>query len=72
MDPEKMMDGLSKEVLTSLKNLGKAKTAEEKLVHSKTIRNLCESLGVFLNLMSDMDFLYDDNDYEENEQPLPF
>jgi hypothetical protein len=64
------MDGISIEVLASIKNMGKAKTPEEKLTHSQTIKNLCESLGVFLNLMSDMD-LYSDEDYDD-ERPLPF
>ena len=68
MDPEKIMSGISNEVLISLKNMGKAKTPEEKLTQSKTVKNLCESLGVFLNLMSDMD-LYDDDD---DDGPIPF
>ena len=68
MDPEKIMAGISNEVLTSLKNMGKAKTSEEKLTHSKIVKNLCESLGVFLNLLSDMD-LYDDDD---DDGPIPF
>ncbi len=71
MDSEKMMTGISNEILTSLKNMGKAKTPEEKLTHSKTIKNLCESLEVFLNLMSDMD-LYDNEDYDDNDGPIPF
>ncbi len=44
----------------------KAKTPEEKLTHSETVKNLCESLGVFLNLISDMN-LYDDDD-----EAIPF
>ena len=71
MDPEKMMEGISNELLTSLKDMGKAKTPEEKLTHSKTVKNLCESLGVFLNLMSEMD-LYDDDDYDDDDGPVPF
>ena len=71
MDPEKMMTGISNEVLTSLKSMGNAKTPEEKLTHSKTIKNLCESLEVFLNLMSDMD-LYDDDDDYDYDGPAPF
>ena len=71
MDPEKMMEGISNELLTSLKDMGKAKTPEEKLMHSKTVKNLCESLGVFLNLMSEMD-LYDDDDYDDDDGPVPF
>ena len=71
MDPEKMMTGISNAILTSIKDMGKAKTPEEKLTQSKTIKNLCESLEVFLNLMSDMD-LYDDDDYDEDQEPTPF
>lgn len=69
MDPEKMMVGISNEILTSIKDMAKAKKPEEKLTHSKTIKNLCESLGVFLNLMSEMD-LYDSDD--DDDGPIPF
>ncbi|HFD88082.1 MAG TPA: hypothetical protein ENJ35_10465 [Gammaproteobacteria bacterium] len=65
MDPEKIMIGVSKEIDATLKAMGKAKTAEEKLIYSETVKNLCDSLGVFLNLMSDM-FPYDD------DEPIPF
>lgn len=61
MDPEKIMNGISKEIDVTLKAMGKAKTPEEKLAHSETLKNLCESLGVFLNLISDM-APYDDTD----------
>jgi hypothetical protein len=67
MDPEKMMAGISKEIDVALKAMGKAKTPEEKLTHSETVKNLCESLGVFLNLMSDM-MSYD----EDDDEPIPF
>jgi DNA-binding Xre family transcriptional regulator len=67
MDIDKIMTGISNEVLISLKDMEKAKTSEEKLIHSKTVKNLCESLGVFLNVMGDMD-LYDDDDYDESTQ----
>jgi hypothetical protein len=66
MDPDKIMNGISKEIYTALKEMEKAKTSEEKLTHSKTVKNLCESLGVFLNLISDMN-LYDDDD-----EAIPF
>ena len=61
MDPEKIMNGISKEIDVALKAMGKAKTPEEKLTHSETVKNLCESLGVFLKLISEMD-PYDDAD----------
>jgi hypothetical protein len=65
MDPEKIMIGISKEIDATLKAMGSAKTPEEKLINSETVKNLCESLGVFLNLMSDIE-PYDD------DEPIPF
>ena len=35
MDPEKIMDGLSKELGTALKAISNAKTVEEKLAYSQ-------------------------------------
>ncbi|MGB5299001.1 MAG: hypothetical protein WBN08_16335 [Thiogranum sp.] len=66
MDPEKIMNGISKEIEATLKAMEKAKTPEEKLTHSETVKNLCESLGVFLNLMSDM------AQYDDDGEPIPF
>jgi len=65
MDPEKIMTGISKEIEVTLKAMGKAKAPEEKLTHSEIVKNLCESLGVFLNLMSDMP-------YDDDGDPIPF
>lgn len=67
MDPEKIMSGISEEVFAALKAMKNAKTPEERLVHSKTIKNLCDSLGVFLNLLSEIaPYDYDD------DGPIPF
>ena len=66
MDPEKIMNGISKEIEATLKAMEKAKTPDEKMTHSETVRNLCESLGVFLNLMSDM------VPYDDDGEPIPF
>ena len=54
MDPEKLMDDLSQELSTTLKAMAKAKSAEEKLQYSEIVKNLCESLGVFLGVISEM------------------
>jgi hypothetical protein len=54
MDPEKIMDGLAKELMAALKEMGKAKSAEEKLRYSEIVKNLTDSLGVFLGLASEM------------------
>lgn len=66
MDPEKIMIGVSLEIEFTLKAMGKAKTPEEKLMYSEAVKNLCESLGVFLNLMSDI------MPYEDDDAPIPF
>lgn len=44
MNPEKLMEDLMKELGVALKAMSKAKTVEEKLVHSQIVKNLCESL----------------------------
>ncbi|MGA1840722.1 MAG: hypothetical protein ACMUIU_08870 [bacterium] len=54
MDPEKIMDSLFKELTEDLKAMSKANTLEEKIKYSQIVSNLCDSLGVFLNLASDL------------------
>jgi hypothetical protein len=66
MDPEKIMNGISKEIFAVLETMDQAKTPEEKLVCSETVKNLCDSLGVFLNLISDM------APYGDEDEPFPF
>ena len=68
MDPEKIMDGLSKELNSALKAMAKAKDVNEKEVHSRIVKNLCESLGVFFNLASEMMSFDSDDDLED----IPF
>jgi len=69
MDPDEMMIGITREIKTSLKNMRKAKKAEEKLIHSEIVKNLCESLGVFLDVIREMD-LYDDAG--DDDEGIPF
>ncbi len=66
MEPDKLMDGITKEMSAALKAMGKAKTPEEKLMYSEVLKNLSESLGVFLDLMSEMAI------YEGDGEPIPF
>ena len=54
MNPEIIMENLFKELDVALKAMSKAKTVEEKLAHSQIVKNLSESLGVFLNLVNTM------------------
>ncbi len=63
MDPEQIMDDLSRELTETLKKMRKAKTAEEQLAYSQVVKNLSESMGVFLRLISDMMGMdFDDDD----------
>jgi len=63
LDPEKIMESVLKETDGALKAMKKAKTAEEKLVYSKITKNLCESLGVFIELVHTMG-AYDGDDVD--------
>jgi hypothetical protein len=70
MDPEKIMTGISKELLAALKVMAKAKTPDEKLKYSEIVKNLCESLGVFLDLINDI--VPYDFDNDEDDESIPF
>lgn len=70
------MDGISKELESALAAMSKAKDVNEKEAYSRVVKNLCDSLGVFLNLASgmmpcDYEDEYDDFDDIDNED-LPF
>ncbi|MCK5213964.1 MAG: hypothetical protein KAR05_01240 [Candidatus Omnitrophica bacterium] len=62
MDPDKIMDDLSKELESALQTMSKVKTVEEKVSYSHVVKNISESLGIFLNLASDMMSLDRDED----------
>jgi len=70
MDPEKIIIGLSKELTSELKAMAKAKDVNEKEIHSRIVKNLCESLGVFFDLASEvMSFDFDD---DSDKEDIPF
>ncbi len=75
MNPDKIIDALTKELTAELKAMSKTKDLNKKEVHSRVIKNLCKSLGVFFDLMSEMmpffpeEDLADDNDDDEG---IPF
>jgi len=62
MEPDKLMEGISKEMSAALKNISKAQSAEEKLMYSEIVKNLSESLGVFISLVSEMAYMEDDGE----------
>jgi hypothetical protein len=70
MDPTKVMDSLSKELASALKAMSKAKDVNEKEVYSRIVKNLCESLGVFFNLASEMMSFDSDDDLEKADIPF--
>jgi hypothetical protein len=70
MDPDKIMNGLSNELNSALKAMAKAKDVNEKEAYSRIVKNLCESLGVFFNLASEM-MPFDSDDDSESED-IPF
>ncbi|MEW6079739.1 MAG: hypothetical protein AB1724_18175 [Thermodesulfobacteriota bacterium] len=80
MDADKIMEGLDKELAAALKAMAKAKNLNEKEAYSRIIRNLCQSQGVFFNLMAEMmpydsddDFDdYDDVDGDFDSKDIPF
>ena len=75
MDPDKIMDGLSKELSTALKAMAKTKDLTDKEAYSRIVKNLCESFGVFLNLASDMMAYEDfDDDFDDDleKDDIPF
>lgn len=70
MDPDVIIDGLTKELAAELKIMSKTKDMNAKETHSRIIKNLCQSLGVFFDLMSEM-MPYDPDDGLDNED-IPF
>ena len=70
MDLEKIMDSLSKELTFALKAMSKAKDLNEKEAHSRIVKNLCKSLGVFLDLASEM--MPFDLDEGSKKDDIPF
>jgi hypothetical protein len=66
VNPEIIMEGLMTELGNALKAISKAKTVEEKLVHSKIVKNLSSSIGIFLNLANPM--MEDDPDFMDQDK----
>jgi len=64
LDPEIIMGNLSKELTAAIQAMSKAKTVEEKVAYSQIVKNMSESLGVFLSLANDMMGL---DDFDEDD-----
>lgn len=70
MDPDKIITGLTNELSAELKTMSKTKDIDAKEAHSRIIKNLCQSLGVFFDLMSEMMPYEPDDDL--NNEDIPF
>ena len=70
MDTDRIMDGLLKELNSALKAMAKSKDMNEKEGYSRIVKNLCESLGVFLNLASEMMSFDSDDDLDKEDIPF--
>lgn len=74
MEVDKVMDGLIKQLNVAIKAMAKTKNVDEKEAYSRIVKNLSESLGVFLDLANDMMLYddYDDDDEYSKEDDIPF
>jgi hypothetical protein len=74
VDPDRVMNGLERELNSALKSMSKAKDITEKEAYSRIIKNLCESQGVFLKLASEMMPFDFNEDLEDDDLPedIPF
>jgi hypothetical protein len=68
VNPDTIMDGLSKEINSALKTMSKTKDINEKEAYSRIIKNLSESQWVLLKLASEM--MPFDDDLEEEDIPF--
>jgi hypothetical protein len=64
-----VLDSLSKAILKNVKEVSKITDLNKRKIQAETVKLLCESMGVFLNLMnlSDPDLMNGDD-----EDDIPF
>ena len=83
MNPDQIMEGVLKEIESTLKQMAKAKKAEDKLIYSKTLKNLCISFKEIISAVTSTlpslledDFFEDfddfDDDYDDDDRTIPF
>lgn len=65
-----VLDSLSKAILKNVKEVSKITDLDQRKTQAETVKLLCESMGVFLNMMnlSDPDLM---DDYDEDDD-IPF
>jgi hypothetical protein len=74
MELDEIMDGLTQEIAVSLKAMSKTKDLDKKEAHSRIVKNMCQSLGVFFDMAGEMmPFdLDDDMDDDSEDEDIPF
>ena len=71
MDPEQLMNALSLELHASIRDMDGEADLDRRLKQSEIVKNLSESMGVFLKLISDVmsaDFDGFDEDYDDYDE----
>ncbi|MBT8340315.1 MAG: hypothetical protein HKP58_14780 [Desulfatitalea sp.] len=71
MEPDIVISSLLKELNIALKAMSKVKDVNEKEVHSRIVKNLCESLGVFFDVGTEM-LPFDSYDDDLSKEDIPF
>ncbi|MDR3088975.1 MAG: hypothetical protein LBU39_04060 [Desulfobulbaceae bacterium] len=54
MEPEQLLDELSKETSVVLRAMAQSKDIQEKEAYSRIIKNLCEAQGVFFDFLANV------------------
>ncbi len=73
MDIVKLMDDISKELAIALKSMSQAKDIAEKEACSRIVKNLCESLDIFISMSRELvPYDFDDDFDDIDNEDLPF
>jgi uncharacterized protein YcgL (UPF0745 family) len=72
VDPDKIMEALSRETHFALKAMAKTKNLNEKEAYSRIVKNLCESQGVFLQLATEMMSQGFEDEFDDDDENIPF
>lgn len=70
MNPDEIIIGLTKELAAELKTMSKTKDINAKETHSRIVKNLSQSLGVFFDLMNEMMPYDPDDDLDKEDSPF--
>lgn len=66
-DPNEIFGPVIRETVRVLKEMAKTDSLEDRKLQSEIVNNLCQSIGMFLDLMSSTAIDSDYLDYDEEE-----